>query len=62
MNMIQRLINYFKDVKLEMRKVNWPTREEWVRHTIMVIAVTLVVAVILSALDLLFTGILRKII
>ena len=60
--MFNKLTNYLKDVKLEMRKVDWPTREEWVRHTIMVIAVTLVVAVILSMFDLLFTGFLRNII
>ena len=59
--MFQKLTNYLKDVKLEMRKVEWPTRKEWVRHTIMVIAVTLVVAVILSVFDLLFTGILKNI-
>ena len=60
--MFNKLTNYLKDVKLEMRKVDWPTRKEWVRHTIMVIAVTLVVAVILSMFDLLFTGFLRNII
>lgn len=60
--MLNKLKNYLKDVKLEMRKVEWPTRKEWVRHTIMVIVVTLVVAVILSAFDLLFTRILKTII
>ena len=60
--MFQKLTNYLKDVKLEMRKVDWPTRKEWVRHTIMVIAITLVVAVILSMFDLLFTGVLKNII
>lgn len=60
--MFNKLINYLKDVRLEMRKVDWPTRKEWVRHTIMVIVVTLVVAIILSAFDLIFTGALRQII
>ena len=60
--MINKITNYLKEVKLEMRKVDWPTQKEWVRHTIMVIVVTLVVALILSAFDLTFTGILRKVI
>lgn len=60
--MFSKLTNYLKDVKLEMRKVDWPTRKEWIKHTIMVIVVTLVVAVVLSGFDLLFTGILRKLI
>lgn len=60
--MFSKLTNYLKDVKLEMRKVEWPTRAQWVRHTIMVIVITLVVALILSAFDFIFTGILRNII
>ena len=60
--MFNKLTNYLKEVKLEMRKVDWPTQKEWVRHTIMVIVVALVVAVVLSVFDLTFTGILRKII
>ncbi|HEY4521746.1 MAG TPA: preprotein translocase subunit SecE [Candidatus Paceibacterota bacterium] len=60
--MFSKISNYLKDVKLEMRKVDWPTRKEWIRHTIMVIVVTLVVAIILSMFDLLFTGFLRNII
>lgn len=60
--MFSKFKNYLKDVKLEMRKVEWPSRKEWVRHTIMVIVVALVVAVILSVFDLVFTGVLRNII
>lgn len=60
--MFNKLVSYFKDVRVEMRKVDWPTRKEWVRHTIMVIVVALVVAVILSGFDLIFTGVLRNII
>lgn len=60
--MFQKITNYLKEVRIEMRKVQWPSRKEWVNHTIMVIAVTVVVALILSGFDLLFTGILRNII
>lgn len=61
-NMINKLKNYLSDVRGEMRKVSWPTRKEWVGHTIMVIVVTVVLALILSGFDLLFTGILKNII
>ena len=60
--MINKITNYLKEVKLEMRKVDWPTQKEWVRHTIMVIVVTLIVAIILSVFDLSFTRILRNLI
>lgn len=57
--MFTKLINYFKDVRIEMRKVEWPTRSEWINHTITVIVVTIAVALVLSGFDLLFTRILK---
>lgn len=60
--MFNKLKNYLSDVRAEMRKVKWPTRREWVNHTIMVIIVTVVVALVLSGFDLLFTGIIKNLI
>jgi len=60
--MFQRLITYLKEVRLEMRKVNWPTRSNVVRFTVTVIAVSLGVAILLGTLDLIFTRILALIV
>src|SRR3989344_4065712 len=39
--MFTKLTTYFKETRLEMKKVNWPTRPETLRYTITVIAVSL---------------------
>lgn len=50
-----KILNYFKEVKTEIKKVNWPTRKETIRYTLIVIGVCLVVAVFLGGLDILFS-------
>lgn len=57
--MFQKLVNYLKETRVEMRKVNWPTRKEAIRYTVMVIAISIGVSLVLGALDYLFTNILK---
>ena len=57
--MFQKLANYLKETKLEMKKVNWPTRAETLRYTATVILVSLGVAAVLGAFDFIFTSILQ---
>lgn len=47
----KRLINYFKESKDELKKVIWPSRKEAVKHTLIVIGVSLAVAIFLGAID-----------
>ena len=42
---------YFGETFAELRRVTWPSRDETVRLSIMVIAVALTVGVILGAID-----------
>jgi len=60
MNIFSKIIKFFKEVWLEMKKVNWPTRSETIRNTLIVIGVCLVVAVFLGGFDRLFTFLLNK--
>ncbi|OGF62934.1 preprotein translocase subunit SecE [Candidatus Giovannonibacteria bacterium RIFCSPLOWO2_01_FULL_44_40] len=57
--MFNKFTTYLKETKLEMKKVNWPTRPETSRYTITVIAVSLGVAAILGAFDFIFTSLLQ---
>lgn len=59
--MLEKFINYFKDTRLEMKKVNWPTRQQTLRYTAVVIAVSLGVAAVLGAFDYIFASILQLI-
>jgi len=57
--MFDRIITFLKEVRLELKKVNWPTREEAMRYTLIVIGVSLAVAAFLGALDFIFTRLLN---
>jgi len=61
-NIPNKIIVFLKEVKAEMKKVNWPTRETTVKYTLIVIGVSLVVAAYLGSLDVLFAAMLNKLI
>ena len=48
------LVRTLREVRSEMKKVVWPTREETVRLTIVVIALSAVISVVLFSADALF--------
>jgi preprotein translocase subunit SecE len=56
------LSNYIKGSIEEMKKVTWPTKEQATRYTILVIAISLVVAIFLGSIDYLFAEGLKLII
>jgi preprotein translocase subunit SecE len=45
------LREYIKDVRVEMSKVSWPTREELRRHTMVVVVMVAMVAVFTGIVD-----------
>ena len=49
------LTNYFKTAYQELTKVVWPTRQEAVRHTLLVIAFSLGMAIFFGAADFFFS-------
>jgi preprotein translocase subunit SecE len=57
--MFDKLVTFLKEVSLEIKKVNWPTREETIKYTLMVIAVSLALAIFLGGFDFLFTTLLN---
>jgi len=50
-NLFKKIINFLKDVKLEMKKVDWPTRKNAIKYTVIVVGVSLGVAVFLGSCD-----------
>ena len=49
------IVKYFKETRAELRKVNWPTRQQAINLTLIVLAVTFSMAVLLGVIDYLFT-------
>lgn len=47
-------LKFFREVKMELSKVTWPTRADTVKLTGVVILVSLMVAMFIGGLDLLF--------
>ncbi len=58
--LIQRITIFLKEVKVELKKVNWPTRQETINYTLIVIGVSLAVAIFLGGLDFIFTWLLNN--
>ena len=59
--MIKKIIDYIRKIYTEMRKVTWPTRSELINSTIVVIVISAIVALIIFALDTIFSNILHLI-
>ena len=57
--MFNKLVTFLKEVSLEMKKVNWPTREETIKYTLIVIVASLAVAIFLGGFDFIFTTLLN---
>lgn len=58
--MFNKITTFLKEVQLEMKKVNWPSREETIKYTLMVIGVSVAVAIFLGGLDFIFTTLLEQ--
>ena len=48
------VIRYFQETGDELRKVSWPTREQTIRLSIIVLSTTVISAIFLGALDYIF--------
>lgn len=59
---MNKLTQYLTDSLTELKKVQWPSREQTVKHTLWVIIFSLVAGIILAAFDYLFVYLLGLII
>ena len=55
-----KINTFLKEVKSEIKKVNWPTRKETIQYTLIVILVSIFTAIFLGGLDFVFTTLLNK--
>ena len=55
-----RLINYFKDTRSEMNHVSWPSREQTINFTIIVLGFSVLVGLLLGVFDFAFSFILKS--
>ncbi|BEP30142.1 preprotein translocase subunit SecE [Helicovermis profundi] len=50
---------FFKGIKSELKKVNWPNRKEVINNTVVVLTVCVLTSVAIGVLDLAFKTILK---
>lgn len=50
-----KVIEFLKEAKAELEKVSWPTKEQIVRNTLIVIGISVATALFLGTLDYLFS-------
>ena len=62
MNILNKTKRFLREVVIELKRVNWPSKKETIKHTLTVIAVLVIVAVFLGGLDFLYTKLLNNLI
>lgn len=60
MEIFDKTITFLKEVQLEMKKVNWPTRQETLNYTLLVVGISVVIAIFLGGIDFLFMNLLNR--
>ncbi len=54
------IINYLRDTKAELRHVTWPTKQETINYTIVVLLISIGTGVFLGILDFVFRAALNR--
>ena len=58
--MFEKIAKFFSEIKGEMKKVTWPTREELKESTKLVIIATFVVTIFIGFIDQVLTLVIRR--
>ena len=61
MDFLRRVQEFVREVVAEFRKVAWPSRQELINSTVVVITVTVVVSVFLGGVDVALARIVERI-
>jgi len=56
---MDKITNFLREAKEELIKVNWPSKQQIINYTLMVIGISLAVAIFLGGLDYFFGYILK---
>lgn len=59
---MEKIRQFLREAYSEMKKVSWPTREQTIQYTTLVIAISISVAVFLGVLDYMFGSVIKSVI
>ena len=57
---MNKVIQFLKEVRVELSKVSWPSRDQVITYTLTVVGISLFLAIFLGVLDSGFAVILNK--
>jgi preprotein translocase subunit SecE len=58
-NVFGRAIQFLREVKIELKKVTWPSRKQTIGSTIVVIVLVMIISLFLGAVDLGLSSLIR---
>jgi len=56
---MDKLIQFLREAKAELLKVNWPSKNQTINYTLIVIGISIAVAIFLGGLDYFFEYLLK---
>lgn len=59
MNIFKKITTFLKEVRIELTKVSWSTRQELIGSTAVVITVTFIMAAFIGIIDIVLSHVLR---
>jgi preprotein translocase subunit SecE len=60
--MENKALQFVGEAKAELKKVNWPTKQQTINYTAVVIGLSIAIALFLGGLDYLFQEVLKRLI
>lgn len=60
-SVVERVRQYLREVRAELARVDWPSRQELIAMTLVVVVVLLAMALYLGAWDLLFSWLFQRV-
>lgn len=61
-NLWGKIVKFFREVKAELKKVNWPNQKELLSYTSIVIVTVLIVTAFIGVFDLVISQLVRALI
>ncbi len=57
---MKAILTFLREAKVELSRVNWPSQQEVIRYTTLVVIISLLVAIFLGSLDFVFSFLVEK--
>ncbi len=59
-NIFKKMAKFFREVRIELKKVTWPTRQQLFKNTMVVLVFLVIVGLLVFGIDSLFLGLAKK--